>query len=314
MRLPRRRALDLSVLALAVLSLVWGYNWVVMKVGLQYSQPFTFAALRAFLGAVVLFAILALLRRPMVPRELALTCAIGLLQTTGFVGFTMWALVSGGAAKTSVLVYTMPFWLALMAWTILGDRLGRLQWVAVGLAFCGLILVISPWHLSGLASSLLAVAAGCAWAASAVVAKILQRRRDVDLLSLTAWQMLLGSIPLIVIAFATATGSPVWSASFIWALAYNVLLANALGWLVWLYALRALPASTAGLGTLAAPVVGVIAAWVQLSERPGPVEALGMAVIIGALGIVTLAPDAVRQQPQRGPTQERPVATRGGPL
>ena len=285
----RGASANLGALALAVLALVWGYNWVVMKIGLRYSQPFTFAALRTFLGALVLFGLLVALRRPLRPRALALTCLIGLLQTTGFVGLTMWALSSGGAAETSVLVYTMPFWLLLMAWVVLSERLGRLQWLAVALAFCGLILVLSPWHLSGLESSLLAVAAGFVWAASAVVAKVLQRRREVDLLSLTAWQMLLGSVPLIVIAFATASRAPVWSASFVWALAYNVLLANALGWFVWLYALRLLSAGRAGLGTLATPVVGVVAAWIQLGERPSPVETIGMVLIVAALAVVTVA-------------------------
>ena len=296
---PRLRGAspNLGAVALAVLALVWGYNWVVMKIGLRYSQPVTFAALRTFLGALVLFGLLAALRRPIRPRAIALTGLIGLLQTTGFVGLALWALASGGAAQTSVLVYTMPFWLLLMAWVVLGERLGRLQWLAVGLAFCGLILVLSPWRLSGLSGSLLAVGAGFVWAASAVAAKILQRRREVDLLSLTAWQMLLGSVPLIVIAFATATRPPVWSASFVWALAYNVLLANALGWFVWLYALRLLSVGRAGLGTLATPVVGVVAAWIQLGERPSPAQTIGMALIVAALGVVTLAAAAGGQRP-----------------
>jgi len=292
-----RAAPNLGVLALATLALFWGYNWVVMKIGLRYSQPFTFAALRTFLGALVLLGLLALLRRPLRPKAIALTCAIGLLQTTGFVGLIMWALASGGAARTSVLVYTMPFWLLLMAWVVLSERLGRLQWVAVGLAFGGLILVLSPWRLHGMFSSLLAVGAGFLWAASAVVAKILQKRREVDLLSLTAWQMLLGSVPLIVIALVTSTGPPVWSASFIWALAYNVVLANALAWFLWLYALRVLSAGSAGLGTLATPVVGVAAAWIQLGERPSPAETIGMALIVGALGVVMLAQAVAGRRP-----------------
>jgi drug/metabolite transporter (DMT)-like permease len=274
---------------LAILALVWGYNWVVMKIGLRYSQPFTFAALRTFLGAVVLFGLLVALRRPLRPRALVLTGLIGLLQTTGFVGLAMWALASGGAARTSVLVYTMPFWLVLMAWVVLGERLGRLQWAAVAVAFGGLVLVLSPWRLHGLSSSLLAVGAGFLWAASAIVAKILQRRHDVDLLSLTAWQMLLGSVPLVAIAFLTSSGPPVWSAALVWTLAYNVLLANALAWFLWLYTLRVLSAGRAGLGTLATPVVGVTAAWIQLAERPSLAETIGMALVVGALGLASLA-------------------------
>jgi drug/metabolite transporter (DMT)-like permease len=297
------RPVNLGVLALATLAVVWGYNWVVMKIGLRSAQPFTFAALRTFVGALVLFALLALRRRPLRPQAIAFTCLIGLLQTTGFVGLMMWALASGGAARTSVLAYTMPFWLLLMAWVVLGERLGTVQWLAVGLAFAGLVLVLSPWRLGGLSSSLLAVTAGFLWAASAVVAKLLQRRRAVDLLSLTAWQMLLGSLPLIVIALLTASGPPLWSASFIWALAYNILLANALAWFLWLYALRALSAGSAGLGTLATPVIGVAAAWLQLGERPSPAEAIGMALILGALAAVTAAQAVAGRRPLPGSAQ-----------
>ena len=56
----------------------------------------------------------------------------------------MWALESGGAGKTSVLTYTMPFWLLLLAWAFLGERLRGVQWLAVALALAGLVLVLEP--------------------------------------------------------------------------------------------------------------------------------------------------------------------------
>jgi drug/metabolite transporter (DMT)-like permease len=290
-----RRGRDMGALALALLALIWGYNWVVMKIGLRSAEPFTFAALRTSLGAVVLFALLPVLKRPLKLEAPVLTLLIGLFQTTGFVGLIMWALVSGGAAKTSVLTYTMPFWLLLLAWPVLGERLRGYQWLAVGLSFAGFIFILSPWRLHGVLSTVLAVAGGFSWAVSAVLIKVLQRRRHVDALSLTAWQMLLGSLPLLLIAGVTATSTPQWSASFIWALAYNVLLANALGWLLWLRILRALSAGTAGVSSLAIPVIGVIAAWVQLGERPGPSEAVGIVLILAALALLTVI-QAVRQR------------------
>jgi drug/metabolite transporter (DMT)-like permease len=284
-----RRARDLGALALLLLALIWGYNWVVMKVGLQYAQPFTFSALRTFLGAVSLFALLLVLRRPLKPPPLVWTIVIGLLQTTGFVGLLMWALESGGAGKTSVLTYTMPFWLLLLAWAFLGERLRGVQWLAVALALAGLVLVLEPWRLQGSFSSLLAVAGGFCWAASAVVVKRFQAAHpDVDILSLTTWQMLFGSLPLVLIAALTWQGSPDWTLQFDLALAYNVLLGNALAWLLWLFGLRRLPAGSAGIATLAAPVIGVTAAWLQLGERPSAGEAAGMALIISALAIVTV--------------------------
>ena len=299
-----RRGRDIGALALALLALIWGYNWVVMKVGMQYAQPFTFSALRTLLGAVSLFALLLALRRPLRPPPLRWTIAIGLLQTTGFVGLMMWALQSGGAGKTSVLTYTMPFWLLLLAWAFLGERLRGVQWLAVALALGGLVLVLEPWRLQGTFSSLLAVAGGFSWACSAVVVKRFQKAHgDVDILSLTAWQMLFGSLPLVLIAVLTWQGSPDWTPAFAAALAYNVLLGNALAWLLWLFGLRRLSAGAAGIATLATPVIGVAAAWIQLGERPSAGEAAGMALIIGALAVVTARGLAAGRQRRMTPAE-----------
>ena len=300
------RGRDLGILALVVLGPIWGYGWVATKVALGYSQPLTFAALRLVLTVLCLFLMLVATRRSLRPPPLGYTTVIGLLQTTAFVGLVMVALHSGGAGKVAVLTYTMPFWLLLLAWTFLGERLRGVQWLAVLLAFAGLVLVVSPWQIHGVTSSVLTIAGGFAWAASALVVKLMQRRHHVDVLSLTTWQMTVGSVPLILIAVLTYSGGPDWTAGFIWGLAYTVLLANALAWVLWLYALRTLSAGAAGLGTLAIPVVGVVAAWLQLGERPTAVEAAGMTFIVGALAILagrSLA--AGRREPS--PADEEPV-------
>ena len=134
---------------------------------------------------------------------------------------------------------------------------------------------------------MLAIAAALSWAASAVVVKLLDRRHTVDVLSLTAWQSLLGTIPLVVFWTATGSNMPTWSATFIEALAFNVVFGCALAPFLWLYSLRVLPADFAGFGTLAVPVIGVLAAWLQLGEHPSPAEAVGMTLIVAALAMLT---------------------------
>ena len=277
---------DLGILALVVLGPIWGYGWVATKVALGYSQPLTFAALRVVLTALCLFLVLIVTRRSLRPPPLGWTTVIGLLQTTAFVGLVIVALHSGGAGKVAVLTYTMPFWLLLLAWAFLGERLRGVQWLGVILSFAGLVLVVGPWQIHGVTSSVLTVAGGFAWAASAVVVKLMQRRHHVDVLSLTTWQMTIGSLPLILLAVLTYSGGPEWTVGFVWGLAYTVILANALAWVLWLYALRALSAGAAGLGALAIPVAGVVAAWLQLGERPSAVEAVGMALVVGALAVL----------------------------
>jgi drug/metabolite transporter (DMT)-like permease len=277
----------LGPLILTVLAVIWGYNWVVMKVGLGYAQPFTFAALRCALAAVGLMALVLVLRRPLRPKAFGMTMLLGLLQTGIFTGLVMWALESGGTGRIAVLTYTMPFWLLVLAWAFLGEKPRGLQWLAIAVALAGMALVLAPWQLSGTLSSLLALASAATWAASVIVAKVLQQRHEVDVLSLTAWQMLLGSVPIIVVAVASGESMPTWSASFVAALAYNVVLAQLLAWVLWLYVLRVLRAGEAGFGTLAIPVIGAVAAWIQLGETPTGVEGAGMVLIVCALTVIT---------------------------
>lgn len=273
-----------ALFALLALAAIWGYNWVVMKVGVRYAPPFDFAAMRAALSAIGLLLVMVFLGRPLQPKAVKATVLLGLLQTTGMIGLATWALVSGGAGKTSILCYTMPFWVLLFAWIFLNERLHRSQWIYVSIAFAGLLCILMPLSLSdGFFSKALAILAGMSWGMGAVVVKKISQTHSLDLLSLTAWQMLFGSVPLIVAALLIPSPPVQWTGAFIAALIYNIIPGTAIAYLLWFFALRNLPAGVAGLGTLANPVVGVLAAWMQLGEVPTATEAIGMSLIVVAL-------------------------------
>ncbi len=280
-----KRSAYLPLVALAFLALIWGYNWVVMKVGVRYSDPFVFAALRNFLASVALFAVVVLRRGPLRPKAFWWTALYGIFQTS-LTGLMVWAIYLGSAGKVSVLNYTMPFWLLMIAWPVLGERIRGVQWVAVVLALAGLLLVLAPWNLGGVWASVLAVGGGISWAIASVIVKIIRKRHQVDILSFTAWQALLGSVPLVAVALLVARHAPTWTSSFIAALVYNVIAGSVVGLLLWLYILDSLPAGTAGINALAIPVVGVLSAWLQLGERPGALEAVGMALIVAGLAVL----------------------------
>jgi len=71
---------------------------------------------------------------------------------------------------------------------------------------------------------------------------------------------------------------------------YNAILGYGLGWTLFHFALRHMPASMAGLGTLASPLVGVLAACLQLGESPAPMDATGMSLIGTALAMLAWSP------------------------
>ena len=274
--------------SLAALSLIWGYNWVVMKVALQDAEPLRFAAWRAVLGAAALFGVLLVTRRSLVPRHGMPLVLLGLLQTTGFVGLVALALENGAVGNSAVLAYTMPFWTLLLAGVLLHERIKGLQWVAIALAGAGLIGILRPWS-GGLTAAHSAFALGAAWcwAASMIVAKRMRLEDADDLLNVSAWQMLIGAVGLIVLAWVGNTHPVHWTATFGLMLAYNVILATSIGWLLWLFALSRLPAGVAGLATLATPVISIGAAWLQLKEIPTRSEAAGTLLIVCALALLS---------------------------
>jgi drug/metabolite transporter (DMT)-like permease len=283
--LQRRGAL----LALGVLTLVWSYNWVVMKQVLAYVGPFHFAALRAVLATGVLFAVVALRGESLAPPPLLPTLGIGLTQTLGFQALVQWALVDGGAGKTALLAYTMPFWVLLLAWFALRETPTRQQWLSIALAAVGLTLIIEPWHgFANAHSALLALLSGLVWATSVVLSKRLFGRAPVSPLRLTAWQMAFGAAGLALLALAVPEKPIAWTPHFVAGLAYNAVFASGLAWVMWALVVQRLPTMVAGLTSLIVPLSSTLLAWAILGERPSLLETLGIALIAAALLGVTI--------------------------
>lgn len=282
------RARTAAVASLALIAVVWGYNWVVIKQGLRDAGPYEFFALRFVIASVCLFGALAATGRSMRLTHAGAVLATGLLQTTATFALTGWALVSGAAGKSAVLSYTMPFWVILFAWPVLGERLGRAQWSALALALAGLALLLGAGISAGL-SELLALASGIAWAAGIVVTKRLQTRHRVDTLALSAWQSVLGGAGLVLLALLFPSRPTAWTPNLIFALLYNGLLVSAICWFLWFWVLARLDAGLASFGILAVPVLGVVFGVLQLGERPRPMEWAGIGLIVVALALTAVA-------------------------
>lgn len=278
-----------AFLALAALALIWGYNWVVMKVATRYAPPFEFAALRLLLGAGVLFVVLWALRKPLRPQRLWSFWWIGFFQSGAFVGLATWAVVSAGAGKVAVLSYTMPLWVAAAGWPLLGERLRARQIAALLVALAGVVLIVNLWNArTALFADGLALLSGMSWAAGVILTKRAQRAAALDVLGLTAWQMLFGGIVAGIVALVAPHHPTHWTPVYIAALAYNVFAATALAYVLWIFALKHLPARDASMGTLANPVIGILAAWLQLGETPTVLEATGMGLLLCALAALAL--------------------------
>jgi drug/metabolite transporter (DMT)-like permease len=277
--------------ALALLTLVWGMNWVVMKAALMHAHPVEFNAHRTWLATLVLFAVLiARDRRIILPRDWWPIVVTGLFQTTLNFGATTMAVAGGGAGRTSVLVFTMPFWTLLIARVVLHERVRRLQMAAIAFAFAGLVLVVAPWDWHGdLTPKLWAVLSGFGWAAGTVATRYFQRERDFDMLNYVAWQMLVGVLPLTVLPWWLDVPATQWSVAQAVMLAFTGVVAMAGGFLLWFFVLRVLPAGTASLNMFAIPVIALISSMAIFGERLTRNEWVGIGLIGAGLALVTLA-------------------------
>lgn len=276
------------MIVMAVLAVIWGYAWIVAKIGLSYCGPFDFATLRVLIGTASIGVYLAATGKSMRPSHIKFAVVIGLIQTAAFLLLNTWALSEAGPGKISILVFTMPFWVLLFAWPSLEERVDGVQWIAVLLAFVGLMFVLQPWRLhASLFAKTIAVLAGMCWALSVVLAKHYQKSASLDLLNFTFWQMLIGLIPMSIVAWTVPERAIDWGLPLIMTLLISGIVATAIGWLMWVYVLQHLPAGTASLSSLAVPVIATASSAIQLGERLQPFELIGMIGIIIALAIMS---------------------------
>ena len=207
-------------------------NWAAMKAGLRFADPIAYNMARTLLAVVFLFAILLWERRAFWPASWGAVVVTGFFQTTLNFSATTMSLASGGAGRTSVLVFTMPFWTMLIAWPVLDERVRGTQWLAVAFALVGLVVVVEPWNWQGdLAPKLWATLSGFAWGAGTVATKYYQRRYHHDVVNLITWQMAMGSIPIILLALFWPMPATQWTGAYVMAVLYAGVVSTGLGFI-----------------------------------------------------------------------------------
>ncbi|HVO01493.1 MAG TPA: EamA family transporter [Candidatus Cybelea sp.] len=287
-----------SILLLLGLALLWGYNWVVLKIGIADSGPVAFGAVRMIGGAAILVAVLLAMRRSFRIVEPLTVAAIGLFQTAGAQGSIAMALRSGEAGKSAVLNYTLPIWVMILGFLFFDERPRAGQWLATAVALAGIVLMA---FLGGKAGSLepvlFALGASFSWGVGVVITQGLLRRHPegIDTVVLTTWQMVIGGALLGIAALIVPEAPLQWTPAFILAVLYNVGPATAGAFLIWFTLQRRIEANTLSLIVLIVPLVGVVAGSIQLGERPSLTDTIGMALILVAIAMMVLT------QPSKGP-------------
>ena len=292
---PHASADTAARLMLVALGLAWGLTWPIMRIALTEIPPFSFRLATSALAAVALFAVALVQRRTMrIKRPIARVhlAVAGVLNVGFFTVGSAFAQLATTTSRVAVLSYTMPIWAALLALPVLGERLDRTRVISLMLCAAGLSVLIYPLigssHLIGVA---IALVTAVAWAAGTVYLK--WARVDADLLAIAAWQLVTACVVALVGALLVEGGIHLWPVQPLplGALIFSALVGSAFAYLLWFEIVRRLPATTASLGVLSAPVIGAVASMLILGERPTLADFMGFALTLSAAACVVLAPN-----------------------
>jgi drug/metabolite transporter (DMT)-like permease len=290
--LLRSRRIGLFCVALTAIG--WGLNWPIIKLLLREWPPL-FSRGSAGIAAALGLAGLAALRgeRLRIPfgalRRLAFAAATNVFA---WMGFSTLAMVWLSVAEGALLVYTMPIWATLLAWPICGARPTPRALVALALGLAGIVVLLSgsslalgPGKLPGI---LLALGAAILFAFGTVTAQV---AIPLSPLALTAWQVGLGCLPMIIAGLFFESPdlsalSPIGWASLI----YMAAVPMGICYLGWFAAVKRLPAATASTGMLLVPLIGVLSAAPILGEPLGLREALALALTLSGVALAVQKP------------------------
>jgi len=298
-RRAARRVSASGLFLVGILTLVWGCNWPVLKLGVTELAPLTFRA------ATLPFAALGLLLAARlsgdsirIPREhWGKVLALAVFNIAAWNGLILFGVQQMPAGRSAILAYTMPVWTVLFGMVLLHEPLSRRKIIGLALGMLGMAVLLGEdvRHITrSPMGTLLIVAAAISWAFGTVLLR--RWKPAVPQNTLTGWMMLIGWLPIVVCVPLfdahplSALGGMSGTAWF--AVLYNIFLAGTLAHWAWFTMARTLPVAVSSLSSLPVPVVGVLSGILFLGERPGPSEYIALALVLAALSAVLFAPAA----------------------
>lgn len=281
-------------LLLVLLTICWGINWPIMKIGVQFFPPLAFRSL-CMLGSIPILWLAV--RSYGVSLQISRR-DLGTIFKLTIPNVIMWnvciilgvKLLSSGRA--AILGYTMPIWAVLCGLIFFRDNISRLGWCGIALALSGALLLLSSEFVNMAGQplgSILALIAAVSWGYGTVLMK--RARLQIASIALTFWMILLGALCLALISALFEYDA--WrlpNLKEFLAIAYNALLVFGFGQAVWFSLARTLPPIASSLSVMLIPVLGVFSGMWVLNETPHWQDFVAMLLILAAMSTVLLKP------------------------
>ena len=288
--MERKDRIDGAGAALLVgFAVLMGLNHVSIKLVNEGMQPIFQAGLRSIiaLGPILAYAVLTGKRLSLRDGSLGPGIVAGLFFSVEFV-FIYQSLAFTSVARAAVLLYTMPFWVALGAhFLIPGERMTLARLIGLILAFCGVALALSrnesPASDQALIGDLMALAGAALWAGIVILTRT-TRLSNANAEMQLIYQVAISAV--VLTAVGPLMGPVIYGMTpLLWGLiGFQAIGVVCIGFLGWLLVLKVYPASDVASFGFLAPLCGVLFGWLILGE---PVTwTITAALALVAAGIV----------------------------
>ena len=288
----RVRIAPAGLMFLAITSVGWGFNWPVTKFLLSELPPLTLRGVTGIVGALLL-ALLAVVRGQslkVAPQVWPRLVVASLLNVTGWMALMGLALLWLPASETALIAYTMPIWASIIAWPVLGERPTLLRTIALVMAFAGLAAIMGGNGITVSQARLPGIVMALGGSAGFAFGTVFSKKFPIHLppIAAAAWQIGIGCLPVAIAGLALETThlekvtAPGWALLF-----YSVVVQFCIAYVSWFAALARLPASVAAIGTMAVPVIGVVASALALHEPLGPGQIAALVFMLAGVMLAT---------------------------
>jgi drug/metabolite transporter (DMT)-like permease len=277
---------------LAITSVGWGFNWPVTKYLIGEVPPLTLRGVTGVVGALLLAALAILSRQSLrvTPGQWPRLIMASILNVTGWMVLMGLALLWLPASEAALIAYTMPVWAAMLAWPVLGEQPTVLRTISLVMAFAGLAAIMGGNGFEASAAKMPGILMALGGAIGFALGTVLAKRLPIRLPPITAaaWQIGIGCFPVMLagLALETTDWSKVTPLGW-WLLFYGTVIQFCVAYVAWFAALARLPASVAAIGTMAVPVIGVVASAIALGEQLGPGQIAALALTLAAVVLST---------------------------
>jgi drug/metabolite transporter (DMT)-like permease len=281
-----------GLLFLAITSVGWGFNWPVTKYLLGELPPLTLRGVTGVIGALLLaaFAVMRSQSLAVTDGQWPRLIMAAILNVTGWMVLMGLALLWLPASECALIAYTMPVWASMLAWPVLGERPTLLRTISLVMAFAGLASIMGGNGFAASVEKLPGILMAFGGAIGFALGTVLAKKLPIKLPPITAaaWQIGIGCFPVAVVGLAIETTHLDKVTQTGWILLfYSTVIQFCVAYVSWFAALARLPASVAAIGTMAVPVIGVVASAVALGEPLGPGQIAALILTLAAVVLAT---------------------------